>query len=102
MTVTCLRSPSILSRWERIFSVRPLGRYRWILLSFSSKERSLGEGETGCDRYCPHSLQNLLPGGLVLPHSGQAISNLAPHSLQNLAPLSFSLWHFGHFISDAL
>jgi len=25
-TVTCLRSPSILPRWARIFSVRPIGR----------------------------------------------------------------------------
>jgi hypothetical protein len=36
-------------------------------------------------KQCAHSLQNLLPGGLTFPHSGQTSSNFVAHALQNLA-----------------
>ena len=102
ITVTCLRSPSILSLWDRIFSVRPWGRYRWIFYSFSSKERSLGVGlgvgSEGRVRLWPHSLQKSFSGLFSEPHWGQTNESLAPHLPQNLAPSLLSDWHFWHFI----
>jgi hypothetical protein len=51
-----------------------------------------------CVNWCPHSMQNLLPGGLILLHSEQLISNFWPHSLQNFAPTGVSNLQRGHFI----
>src|SRR3989339_1593294 len=98
MTVTCLRSPSILSLWERIFSVTPLGRYFRILAICSSEERSLACDVGGSERCWPQSKQNFPPSGFFFPHCGQAISSLAPHSPQNFASSGLSVPHFGHFI----
>jgi len=98
ITVTCFRSPSILSLCARIFWVRSLGRYLWILASFSSKESSLGIGFEGRPKSWPHSPQNLSLGRFSKPHWGQINRSLAPHSLQNFLVSGFSVWHFGHFI----
>ena len=98
MTVTCLCSPSILSLWDRFFSVRPIGKYFWIFSIFSPKEMSVGAGSEGWARLWPHSSQNLKVRELRKPHFEQFISNLFPHSTQNFIPSGFSNWQFGHFI----
>lgn len=49
-------------------------------------------------RLDPHSLQNLFPAGLFVPHSEQVRSNRCPHSPQNFASGGLPEWQFGHSI----
>ena len=102
ITVTCFRSPSMRSFWERIFWVSPSGRYRWILSIFSSNVERSSAGVEELVRLAPHSMQNLLPVGFFVLHSGHVNSILLPHSLQNLALSGTSLLHFEHFIDRLL
>ena len=96
MTVTCLRSPSILCLSARTLSIAPSGRYFRILTSFSSAER-LALLSRGVSSF-PQSPQNLKRGGLGKPHLGQVASSLAPHPPQNLTFSGLSNSHSGHSI----
>jgi hypothetical protein len=40
----------------------------------------------------------LLPDGLTVPQTAQAVSSRAPHSPQNFAPAALSRWHREHSI----
>jgi hypothetical protein len=102
MMVTCLRSPSIWFRLDKIFSVRPAGRYRWITSSFSSKENLIRGALVGDASLWPHSPQNLSPTRMLPLHCGQAKKSSAPHSRQYFFPSGFSYRHFEHFMIDAL
>jgi hypothetical protein len=46
----------------------------------------------------PHSPQNFWPGGLAVPHEGQASVSAVPHSPQNFWPAGLSAEHRGHII----
>ena len=79
----------------------PLGKYRWILSSLSSKESAFGRGVEVVARFWPQALQKQLPAGFAFPHFGHMGSNLLPQALQNLASSGFSCWQLWHFILDA-
>jgi len=49
----------------------------------------VGAGAGASTRRWPQPAQNTLPGGLLRPHLGQAISSLLPHCVQNEASFGF-------------
>ena len=53
------------------------------------------------DNSWPHSPQNLSPGIVSEPHSGQTNIRFDPHSRQNFLVSGFSVLQSGHFITYA-
>src|SRR5712691_7005386 len=93
-TVTCLRSPSRAALEVRIFSARCFGVYD----EGDFVETAGTVGPTPTPSPCPHFLQNLWVGALVVPQPPQTIASFAPHSGQKSASEGVSCWHLGHFI----